>query len=119
MGKNTFKSLPKVLPNRDHIVLSYQDFFVEGVTIFNNFNNLLTYLNTLNEDVYIIGGASIYELFLPYASELILTEIDKIDKTADVYFPKFNKDNYVVEIIKENIENNIKYKHIRYRKKEN
>ena len=85
MGYNTFKSLPKLLPGRKHIILTHRDINSDGVQVFHNMEELLTYLNSLDEDVYIIGGASIYEQFIPYANELLLTEIDAECFDADVY----------------------------------
>ena len=117
MGYNTFKSLPRLLPNRDHIVLTHRDLKIEGIKVFNDFKLLLQYLQTLDEDIYIIGGSAIYKLFIDYADELILTEIDAEYLDADVYFPSFNKEQYDKVLIKETKENEIDYKHIRYRKK--
>lgn len=70
-----------------------------------------------NEDVYIIGGSSIYNLFIPHADELLLTEIDAERHDADVYFPQFNREAYDYEVIKTS-ERNISYRHARYTKKE-
>jgi len=117
MGYNTFESLPKLLPNREHIVLTHKDLQIEGIKVFNDFKVLTEYLQILDEDVYVIGGASIYKLFIDTADELILTEIEAECLDADTYFPKFNLDDYDCEIIKDNEENNIKYSHVRYRKK--
>ncbi len=116
MGYNTFKSLPKLLVNRTHIVLTHHDIDNKDVLVFNNFNDLINYLNNLDEDVYIIGGSKIYDLFMPLVDELILTEID--DKNdADVYFPKFNKDDFLKRVIDSNEEESLKYKHVLYRRK--
>ena len=116
MGYNTFKSLPKLLVNRTHIVLTHHDIDNKDVLVFNNFNDLINYLNNLDEDVYIIGGSKIYDLFMPLVDELILTEID--DKSdADVYFPKFNKDDFLKRVIDSNEEESLKYKHVLYRRK--
>lgn len=116
MGMNTFKSLPRLLPNREHLILSHQNIKIDGVKIFNSLESLLVYLKKLQEEVYIIGGASIYKLFLPYADELILTEINASDDTADVYFPEFDKTNYEKKILKDNIDKDITYKHVCYRR---
>ena len=99
MGRNTFNSLPKKLPNRKHLVLTDVDDFnksVEDVEIFYNFNDLLEKVkgDASEAKVFIIGGASVYRQFLPYADELLLTEIDAESDEADVYFPEFNKDEY-------------------------
>ena len=116
MGYNTFKSLPKLLVNRTHIVLTHHDIDNKDVLVFNNFNDLINYLNNLDEDVYIIGGSKIYDLFMPLVDELILTEIDD-KRDADVYFPKFNKDDFLKRVIDSNEEESLKYKHVLYRRK--
>ena len=116
MGYNTFLSLSKLLPERTHIVLTHHEIDNKEVMVFSNFEELLNYLKTLDEEVYVIGGSSIYKLFLNIANELILTEIDS-EALADAYFPIFNKEEYDKELIDEHIENDISYKHVRYRRK--
>lgn len=118
MGYNTFKSLPKLLPGREHIILTHRNLKIEGVKVFNEFESLLDYLKTLEEDIYIIGGASIYKLFINYADELLLTEIQASCIDADAYFPNFNIEEYTSEKIKETFNEEIPYIHVRYRKKE-
>lgn len=122
MGRNTFNSLPKKLPNRKHLVLTDSDDFnksIEDVELFYNFQDLLKKVETesMDADVFIIGGASIYKQFVDYADELILTEVDAEDSEADVYFPIFNKDAYERYVIASNEDNGIKYVHVRYVKK--
>ncbi len=116
MGYNTFLSLPKLLPERTHIVLTHHEIDNKEVMIFSDFEELLSYLKTLDEEVYVIGGSSIYKLFLNVADELVLTEIDS-EALADAYFPTFNKEEYDKELIDERTENDISYKHVRYRRK--
>ena len=116
MGYNTFLSLPKLLPGRTHIVLTHHEIDNKEVMVFSNFEELLSYLKTLDEEVYVIGGTSIYKLFLNIADELVLTEIDS-EALADAYFPTFNKEEYDKEVIDEHTENAISYKHVRYRRK--
>ena len=115
MGANTYKSLPKKLDGREYIILS-SSLEDTNALIFRDFHNLLEYINTLDEEVMIIGGASIYKLFLPYARKLYLTEIDK-SADADVYFPKFDKDKYKKKVLKEGNDNNIKYSFVLYEKR--
>lgn len=116
MGYNTFVSLGRLLPNREHIVLTHKDLEIEEVKVFHEFAELLNYLNTLDEEVYIIGGASVYKMFIKYADELLLTEIND-SREADVYFPEFNRENYDRELIKAVKEEDIEYIHVRYRRK--
>ncbi len=114
MGYNTFVSLPKVLPNRKHIVLAFEDVELpEGVVLVKSIEESLKYCD---EDTFIIGGASIYKQFIDIADKIYLTEIDDT-KEADVYFPQFNKSNYSIKEIGRNTDNNINYKHMLYIKK--
>ena len=61
----------------------------------------------------VIGGASIYKLFLPYADKLYLTEIDAA-AAADVYFPIFNKNDFNIVKIENRTDDNLKYKFVEY-----
>lgn len=114
MGASTYKSLPKKLEGRKYIILSSKLTDVCDAKIYKDFNKLLEYIKSLDEEVMIIGGASIYKLFLPYADRLYLTEIDAEEKDADAYFPIFDKSKYKKSIIKEINEGNIKYKFVLY-----
>ena len=114
MGRKCFESLPGLLPNRKHIILTNnKNYQVDGAIIFHTKEEVLNYIKTTKEECFIIGGAKIYELFLPYCKYLYLTEIEDT-KEADVYFPTFDKTKYTKEIIKELEENNIKYKFTKY-----
>lgn len=116
MGYNTFISLPKLLPNREHLVLTHKDLNIEGVKVFSNFPDLVKYLQTIDEDVYIIGGQSIYQLFLPITDELLLTKIDATCPSADAYFPEFKEEDYEETILKE-VKEEVSYRHTLLRRK--
>ena len=116
MGKNTFLSLPRVLPNRKNIVLTTSNIDNKDIEIYRSIKEFLNNYKDFNEEIFIIGGESIYKQFMEYAKKMYLTEIDMIDKDADVFYPAFNKDEWVSEVLKENEENNIKYKHVLYKK---
>ena len=109
MGSNTYLSLPKRLEGREYIVLSNPIIEVEDALIYDNFDELLGYLKSLDEEIMIIGGASIYKLFISYADKLYLTEIDD-SKPADVYFPDFDRNKYELISSEEATENNVNYK---------
>ena len=114
MGRKCFESLPGLLPNRKHIILTHnKDYLVKGALVYNNIDDILEYIKTIDEECFIIGGAEIYKIFLPYAQKLYLTEIDA-ENDADTYFPSFDKTNYDKEIIEELNENNINYKFVIY-----
>ena len=113
MGANTYKSLPKKLEGREYIVLSHSLKNIENGTIFSDFDKLLNYLQSLDEEVMIIGGASIYEMFLPYADKLYLTEIDA-SEDAQVYFPEvdYNKFKMVNDVLSQ--DGDLKYRFREY-----
>jgi len=118
MGKNTFDSLPGLLPNRKHIVLHFSnDFSNTNIEVFNNIDEFFKKYENTDEEIFIIGGASIYKQFINMVDTMYLTEINAEDEFADVYFPSFNKDEWEKEIIKENSDNEIYYKHVKYLRK--
>lgn len=89
MGRKTFESLPKgALPNRRNIVLSTRpDTLCPGAEIFPSLEEALKHCEH-DEQIYIIGGASVYRQALPLADALCLTEIDAEAPQADAYFPE-------------------------------
>jgi len=118
MGYNTFKSLPKVLPGRKHIVLCFEKIDLGSeVEVVTSMDELLDKIIEYPE-VMIIGGASIYKQMIEYSDKLILTEVDAEAKDADVYFPTFNKEEWNNKLLSECEENNIKFKHLVYTRKE-
>ncbi len=116
MGRKTYESLNRVFPNRYNIVVSKSLKRESGVEIVNKIEDILSRFQNTEDDTYIVGGASLYNYFLPYAEKIYLTEING-SKEADVYFPLFNKDSYEKTIIDEGEENGIFYQHVLYRKK--
>lgn len=103
MGENTLLSFPgsKPLKNRTNIVLSKDESHnYEGVVNVHSFEEFLQIIKKYseNEDVYIIGGASIYAQTLPYVDKVLLTKVNK-DGGAEVFFPNLdeNKDFELVE----------------------
>ncbi len=118
MGRKTFESLPKLLPNRKHIVLSkYNNEFPNEVTVYKNKEDFINDYKATNEEIFVIGGGAIYKLFINDVSDIYLTEVDANDNTATVYFPNFNKEEFNRELIDEDSYNNISFKHVLYRRK--
>ncbi len=113
MGSNTYKSLPKRLEGRKYIVLSKSIDNIENGLIFREFKELLEFVTKQDEEVMIIGGSSIYNLFIPYADKLYLTEIDDTSD-ADSFFPDFDKSQYICSVLKENTDNGLKYRFVVY-----
>ena len=90
MGRRTFESLPKgALPNRRNIVLSRSHADFPGCDCYTSLDEALAHCRE-DEDVYIIGGASVYEEALGCADRLCLTEIHDTPAKADVFFPEYN-----------------------------
>ena len=116
MGLRTFYSLPHALPERENWVLSDIDVNLpEGVKIFRSLEEVFEKYENSDEEIMIIGGASIYTQFLPHAKKLILTEIHA-SSDADVYFPSFNKDEWNRNVLYSAEENDVKFDHVEYTK---
>lgn len=117
MGMNTLNSLPKLLPGRKHIVLTSKDIELDPkIRVVHSIDELLEYINSIDEEVMVIGGASIYKQMIEYANKMILTEIDDESK-ADVYFPEYSLDDWDREIISNHKYNDIEYNHVVYVRK--
>ena len=91
MGRRTFESLPKgALPNRRNIVLSRSQKEFPGCETYSSLKEALQHCAP-DEDIYIIGGASVYKQALPIADRLCLTEIDDTPEQADTFFPPYDE----------------------------
>ena len=114
MGYNTFMSLPKLLPGRKHVVLTREPeklatladekvFFgkekPEVIGITELFEFVDKYKGT-EEELFIIGGGSVYKQLIDTADKLYLTEISADFPEADVYFPSFDKSDFRREVVK-------------------
>lgn len=117
MGKRTFESLPKKLPNREHFVLTDEDIKDEGITLVWNLDKYIKENVDTEDEIFVIGGGMVYSQMLPYAKRLILTEIEAECKDADTYFPDFNKYAWDRRIISSNSDNGINYNHVEYIRK--
>jgi dihydrofolate reductase len=98
MGRKTFESLPKVLPNRHHVVITSNKNFrldSESVTIVNSIEEIVDKYKDSVEEAFIIGGGEIYNLLLPYTNKLYLTRVHK-DFEGDTYFPNLDLSNWEV-----------------------
>lgn len=98
MGRKTFESIGKELPNRENYIISKT---LSGPNVFDDLISCLGYLiaTKTNKIIYIIGGASIYKECLEnkIVSELIISEL-KEEYPGDVYFPDIPKEYYLYEI---------------------
>jgi len=98
MGRKTFESIGKPLPNRTTIVLSRAGFAHPGVTTVSN----LSQIDLANEtrQVFICGGAEVYAQALPLCSDLYLTLVNR-EVQGDAFFPPFENRFRLVETIRE------------------
>lgn len=167
MGLNTWKSLPRKLPGRDHYILmpDQQEMFspemresnlakglkIDTVADLPKDIHIVTDLAGFvqkyaeggvrgdgaerrgmgwseaesaggaggdgAEEIFVIGGGSIYAQLLPHCSRLFLTEVQAIDEEADVFFPEFDKGEWGRESLGWGEDDDIKYEHVLYQRK--
>jgi dihydrofolate reductase len=88
MGRKTFESLPGVLPNRTHIIITKQENYQapSGCLVFDNLLDTLKSLDTSESTIYVIGGGEIYKQTIDTADRLELTVVD-CSPEADTFFP--------------------------------
>ena len=95
LGRKTLETFPnaKPLPNRTNIILSTNpEYKVKDAEVVHSIEELLENLKQYNdEDIYIIGGASVYEAMLKYVDTVHVTKIDH-EYEADAFFPNLDKD---------------------------
>ena len=119
MGRKTFESLPKALPNRKNIVLSTRKNITYNDAIVVNSIEKALELAKHDPKPYIVGGGEIYELFMNYSSYIELTRIHHKFK-SDTFFPKINLNKWEVvkrhDIKKSELEN-YNYSFLTYKKK--
>ncbi|HEY4602467.1 MAG TPA: dihydrofolate reductase [Cerasibacillus sp.] len=93
MGRKTFESIGRPLPNRKNVVITTdkQIDLPESVEKVNDINTILNWnQDNPNETYFIIGGGTIYRQMLPYADRLYITLIDQAFQ-GDTFFPDFDK----------------------------
>ena len=116
MGRKTFESLPGVLPNRHHIVLSKDTFLVEEderVTFVRSIGELLGVISP-SEKYFVIGGGEIYRLLLPLCDTVHMTKIHRMID-GDTTFPLLNEKEWVVAEVEQGIldsENTLPHRYI-------
>ncbi|MBD8084094.1 dihydrofolate reductase [Chryseobacterium caseinilyticum] len=90
MGRKTYESIGKPLPNRTNIVVSRKkNWFQEGILIVGSIKEALKFAKKIDENVFIIGGGNIYEQTMDIADKLEVTLV-KAQLKADTFFPKID-----------------------------
>ena len=111
MGRKTFESIGKPLPNRKNIVLSNnKDLLIEGCEVITSISEL-----NLIEDIVIIGGEQIYKLFIDLADVIELTLIDKYFE-GDTFFPEIDLDKFIKDVDEPMHGDEYNYNYITYKK---
>ena len=116
MGRKTFESIGKPLPERRNIVISRnQNLKVQDIEVVKSIEDALKICSSENL-IYIIGGEQIYNLAMPYANNIHLTEVNK-EVEGDAFFPEFDKNEWK-EIARENSKDFIdtSYSFVEYRR---
>ena len=89
MGRKTFESIGKPLPNRRNIVITRNvNYKKDGVELVYSLSEALDLFPDQNEEIFIIGGAELYRQTMPVADKLYITHINAEDKNADAFFPE-------------------------------
>ena len=93
MGRKTFESFPKPLPNRTHLVITRQkDYNPEGVIVVHSLEDALAYAHD-DDNAYVIGGGEIYNMAIDTATHIELTRVHgKFE--ADTYFPEIDESQW-------------------------
>jgi dihydrofolate reductase len=90
MGRKTYESIGKALPNRTNIVVSRKkNWFQEGILIVGSIKEAVKFAKKIDENIFIIGGGNVYEQTMEIADRLEVTLV-KANLEADTYFPKIN-----------------------------
>ena len=121
MGRKTFESIGRPLPNRTTIVISRQhDLQIDGVILAHSVEEAILKAKSLTrEDIYIVGGAEIYALSLPVADQILVTQLHDIFE-GDAFFPEISPEMWDVTEKERGVtdeQNAYQYSYITYSRK--
>ena len=112
MGRKTFESISRPLPNRHNIVISRSMQKQCNIDVHSTIESALASAKQFNKEIFIIGGAEIYKQTLKYADKMILSHV-KMNIDGDAFFPEFSTDEWNIE----NKEQHEQFDVITYRRK--
>jgi len=97
MGRKTYESLPNgALPKRENVVITRnENLELKGCTILHSVEEAIERYANSPQEIFVIGGGSIYEKLLPYAKKIYLTKVHASFE-ADVFFPKIDESKWVI-----------------------
>jgi len=116
MGRATYNSIGRPLPNRLNIVMTRSAKNTEGVTEVTSVEKAIeaASINRDSSRVYIIGGQNIYKEFLPIAHRMIITEVDLYIKDGDTFFPEWNISEWKEQSRDQREENGTRFSFVEY-----
>lgn len=95
MGRKTFESFPKPLPNRTHVIITRQKGYqAEGCLVVDSIDKALA-ICPKDEDNFIIGGGEIYNLALPFTDKIEITRVHR-NFEGDAHFPEINETEWEI-----------------------
>lgn len=92
MGRKTYDSVGKPLPNRRNIIITRQSITIDGCEVINSLDEALALCKT-EQEVFIVGGAEIYKMAMPVTNRIYLTIVHH-DFEGDTYFPEIEENNW-------------------------
>ena len=118
MGRKTYESIGRPLPNRLNIVMTKNPKGLAEVKEVSNTKDALKVASSYSDEIFIIGGEKIYEEFLPLATKMYLTKID-IKVNGDTFFPSWNKNEWkeLSKQDKKDVDQGIEYWFLEYERK--
>ena len=115
MGRRTYESIGKPLPNRYNIIISRtQRFEAENCTTAGSLEEALR--SAGNRDIFIGGGGKLYEEAIPLVDKMYITEIDAVID-GDTFFPEFDASEFIREVEK-TVDGELPYEYVIYTRKE-
>ena len=114
MGRATYDSIGRPLPNRKNIVMTRSIQGRDGVVEVSSSQEAISEARSYSEKVNIIGGEYIYKEFLPLATKLLITEIDLEVDSADAFFPKWDSNIWKEITRQKSSESGINFSFVEY-----
>ena len=114
MGRATYDSIGRPLPNRKNIVMTRSIQGRDGVVEVGSSQEAINEARSYSEKVNIIGGEYIYKEFLPLATKLLITEIELEVDSADAFFPKWDLNIWKEISRQKSSENGINFSFVEY-----
>jgi dihydrofolate reductase len=102
MGRLTFEAIARPLPGRTNIIVSRNPaFMADGCSVVDSVEAAINHACRLADEVFVIGGSTLYEATLPIADTLYVTQINQ-DFAGDTFFPDFDRSQWT-EINRDNV----------------